>query len=590
MFNIFGLLVALLIAESSRQKGGLVGWESAAAAGVAIAGVTAFLYTVAGHIADRLEGQSLRAQAAAGMQLPESARLGMEAERERTQWSRRMGAMRSLTDLGLLGAYLVLCQVFGWVDFVQQVWHVPQRLDLLPNLLPYLGLLAGSWLAQVKLENALHGPGWRPAKFLTFQLRTNLMTIAPIVLVNAGYWALLTYVPMLQQVRDSFYFSEFVLVFALVLPVFALMPLAVRLALPTHPLPDGPLRRAMVDFARRRKLRLGGLYVWETGSRHFATAFVIGLLPGLRYVFFTDALLRRFSEPEAMAVFAHEMGHVRHRHLYWLFAFIISFSVLLMASDQLAVMLGGGNAPYLLMGALFLFAYAIFGFLSRRFERQADDFAARETSPELIAGVLLKIGMGNPGAMHKRGWRHFPIRQRVAEIALQSHKPAVRAQFDAQRRRGLLLFVAVTLAAMVVLAQPVREDVVSGLATFSLAQLDNARMHRASAERMEALRERTLQRTAAMRELDNEYAMAADQYVAVVDKLTGRGDDSMQQLARTAREMESRADNQAEREKWKLVQEQQEALQAALASALKNNTPWDEEYRKELQRRGFGLK
>ena len=165
----------------------------------------------------------------------------------------------------------------------------------------------------------------------------------------------------------AFLYADFVLTLAIMLPVVALMPLVLRLALPVRPLPPGPLRRSLEDFARRRGLRVGGLYEWQTGSRHFSTAFVIGLVPGVRYVFFTDALLRRFSAPEILAVFAHEMGHVRHRHLLWLLGFIVSFSLAMMAISTLAETAGLENSAWLLVALLMFYGYAAFGFISRRF-------------------------------------------------------------------------------------------------------------------------------------------------------------------------------------------------------------------------------
>lgn len=586
MFNIFGLLFALLIAESGHGRGQFVGWPSAAAAAVAIIGVTAFLYMVASQIGTRMLLLRLHALASAAEGIAEASQISARAQRERDTLARRMPLIRIVIDAGLLGTYFVLAHTFGWVDYVHHVWGVPRYLDVLPNLLPYFALLAGSWLAQVKTDNALNGPAWRPMQFVSFQARANLMTIAPIVFVNAAYWAVMTWVPLATQIQAAFAYSQFLLMFALVLPVFVFMPLAVRAALPTRRLPDGPLRRSLEDFARRRKLRIGGLYLWETGSRHFSTAFVIGLVPGLRYVFFTDALLRRFSDAEILAVFAHEMGHVRHRHLWWLLGFVIAFSVMMLAIDTQTAAFGAVGT---LAGTIALLAwgYVVFGFISRRFERQADDYAAGETAPELIGGVLLKLGMSSPSAMDRRGWRHFPIRQRVAEIALQHQRPDARKAFDAQRRRGLLMFVVVTMTALAVLVKPIREDVVSGLATYSLAQLDSARRQHAPADRIESLRERTLQRNQAMRELNENYALVAQHYDGIIAALSGRDSDALQQLAREARRNEAGADSPEERKRWKEWAETAETTEVALKRAIRNNTPWLDEWYEELERRGL---
>lgn len=586
MFNIFGLLVALLIAESARGTGLVVGWASPALAAGSTLVMTAFLYSLAAHAGNRISLTRLQAQAAQAQGLTEAGALALAAARERHALSRRMPIVRLGADVLILAVFFALSTAGGWPDYVAAVWHVPRHLDLLPNLLPYFGLLAGSWLAQVRLENALHGPTWRPWRFLSFQARANLMTIAPILLVNAAYWTVLNHVPMVREIRESFLYSEFALLFALMLPVFLLMPLAVRGALRTRRLPDGPLRRRLEEFASSRGLRVGGLFIWETGSRHFATAFVIGLVPRLRFVFFTDALLRRFNHDEILAVFAHEMGHVRHRHLWWLLGFIFSFSLLLLATEQIAVVLGLGEAPFAMGLLLFAYGYAVFGFLSRRFERQADDFAAHQTSPELMASVLLKIASGNPALLDKRGWRHFPIRQRVAEIALTRHRPEVRKVFDTQRRRGMLLAAAVTLGALLTMIQPVREDVVSGLATLALTQFDAARLQHQPPEKIDSLRERTLRRAEAMGRINAEYELAALHYRGVVESLSGQETQALDQMARLAREYASTAETDTERRKWLDWAETAEATSPAMERARRNQTPWLDELKDELRKRG----
>ena len=46
----------------------------------------------------------------------------------------------------------------------------------------------------------------------------------------------------------------------------------------------------------------------------------MGVLPWMRYVLLSDVLLERMSD-EIEAVFAHELGHVVHRHMTWYIIF-----------------------------------------------------------------------------------------------------------------------------------------------------------------------------------------------------------------------------------------------------------------------------
>jgi hypothetical protein len=129
------------------------------------------------------------------------------------------------------------------------------------------------------------------------------------------------------------------------------------------------------------------------------------------------------------------------------------------------------------------------------------------------------------------------------------------------------------------------EDVVSGFATYSLGQLDRARALQAPESRIEELREQTLARTEAMRELEGEYALAAQQYEGIVAGLTGRESDALEQLARTSREKQQQAEDPRERAYWQDWAVGTEVAQNALRNALRNNTTWRQEWQREVDNR-----
>src|SRR5205823_7395688 len=80
-------------------------------------------------------------------------------------------------------------------------------------------------------------------------------------------------------------------------------------------------------------------------------------------------------------VVAHEVGHIVHRHMNWYVLFMAVLVLLNAAIEQWIDRKMGGYAKQARDVALSAFALAkfliLFGFLSRRFERQADVFAAR---------------------------------------------------------------------------------------------------------------------------------------------------------------------------------------------------------------------
>jgi len=121
---------------------------------------------------------------------------------------------------------------------------------------------------------------------------------------------------------------------------------------------------------------------------------VMGLFPRVRYIFLSDLLLETMKDEEIEAVFAHEIGHIKHRHMWWYVLFMLLIMLFVMGpiayllNHVPGLSLDGPMRPdirsivtarveqiseFLAFGTFII----MFGFLSRRFERQADVYAAR---------------------------------------------------------------------------------------------------------------------------------------------------------------------------------------------------------------------
>src|SRR5262249_15222101 len=143
------------------------------------------------------------------------------------------------------------------------------------------------------------------------------------------------------------------------------------------------------------------ILLWDTRGG-MANAMVTGPLPWLRYVFLSDRLLEALAPDEVEAVFGHEVGHVRHGHLLYYALFLaLSLTALRLLWSLGAHLVGGAAAaappaataeadapadggeaweavPQLLLAGAYVFF--VFGFLSRRCERQADVYGCRAVS------------------------------------------------------------------------------------------------------------------------------------------------------------------------------------------------------------------
>jgi STE24 endopeptidase len=305
-------------------------------------------------------------------------------------------------------------------------WRIPGMLvGTLPAFIAWMGL----WWAQYPADRALKEqsvlyqaneglPIHAPVGFGTFfveHFRQQLLfTLAPVVLIVSardlmavGYLFFAAH-PLGRDGGD-------LIILPLAIAIFVLAPELLRRIIPTQPLPpDWPLRARMEALCRRAGLRYRDILLWRTNSS-MGNAMVMGLFPRVRYIFLSDLLLETMRDEEIEAVFAHEIGHIVHRHMWWyvlIMVLLMLFSAgpLALLIDQIpglqvsndlsqarAMELMARQEQVLTVLGLGLFGVA-FGFLSRRFERQADVYAARtmeaacQPSPVVISHVNPEIG------------------------------------------------------------------------------------------------------------------------------------------------------------------------------------------------------
>lgn len=253
--------------------------------------------------------------------------------------------------------------------------------------------------------------------------------------------------------------------------VFSLMPLAVRWLWDTVRMDDGAVRARLAAMCGRHGVRIRDLLVWRTRGT-MANGAVLGLLGRLRFVLLTDALLERLPERQVEAVMAHEVGHVRHRHIPWLAAVLfaavggtlIFFDWALITLERAGRLEGWQEGASLLAGGLALgFGLVVFGFVSRRFEWQADSFAVQHLSGagpraggvpiadeavEAMVGALDAVSTLNHIPRQRFTWRHGSIATRMHRLARLRGQRADTLPID-QTVRRIKWVCLVVLAAVV---------------------------------------------------------------------------------------------------------------------------------------------
>jgi Zn-dependent protease with chaperone function len=164
----------------------------------------------------------------------------------------------------------------------------------------------------------------------------------------------------------------------------------------------------------------------------------------------TDGLLETLERPQVLAVMAHELGHVRRHHMVWMGMSVVALALMMgLALDPAAHALrewrwelGGdpdvtmrdlGRIDLAVTGVVLAGVLLGFGWVSRRFERQADAFAAASMSGledtgrtgfdqrgrevtrvgvEAMATALSAVSAANGVSARRFTWRHGSIESR----------------------------------------------------------------------------------------------------------------------------------------------------------------------------------
>ena len=173
------------------------------------------------------------------------------------------------------------------------------------------------------------------------------------------------------------------------------------------PLPDGELKNAILDLARRVGFRggvAGGLFVMDASRRTaHGNAYFTGLFGQKRIVLF-DTLLEAMGSREVVAVLAHELGHFQLHHVRWAMVRSVATSGLVFFGLSLCLPFEPFYTAFFLdetsYGALAVFSlwFGLLSFLlqplanalSRRHEFAADAFALRSGATAADLGSALR--------------------------------------------------------------------------------------------------------------------------------------------------------------------------------------------------------
>jgi STE24 endopeptidase len=352
-------------------------------------------------------------------------------------------------------------------------------------LAPFLITIIAVWIAQFPLERKLRFvsdndgtvagfPPWTLRTYLDFNFRHHVLIVAvPLTIILFASNVLRGYEKQLQQWSGWVFMPDALLGISAV-GVFVSAPLMLTRIWRTIPLEQGTLRERLESICRLQGMKYNDIVVWPSAGM-LINAAVMGIIAPVRYILLSDGLISAMSNEQIEAVFGHEIGHIRHRHMqhFLVFAFV-GWLIIAGLMEVLARAALNPNVPVALsllsiqaIGVvLTLVLWGVgFGWISRRFERQADRFGAWCVTPSaencslpcsvhgvdrpideekvrvcvtgasIFTSALNRVAQLNGIPHEERSWRHSSIGSRIRFLTSLAGDPTRAMKFDRMVRR-----------------------------------------------------------------------------------------------------------------------------------------------------------
>ncbi|MDD4973453.1 MAG: M48 family metallopeptidase [Bacteriovorax sp.] len=203
------------------------------------------------------------------------------------------------------------------------------------------------------------------------------------------------------------------------------------------PLEEGEVKEKIINLLSRCGFKSSGLFVMDASKRSgHGNAYFTGFGKNKRIVFF-DTLLNTLDSEEVEAVLAHELGHMKRKHILkgmikgFIFSFL-GFALLGYFKDNLMFFQGHGvHTPSnymaltlfsMVAGVYTFFLTPVSAYFSRRYEYEADEFASQNSKASKLISALVKMYKDNASSLtpdpiySKFYFSHPPALERVSYL------------------------------------------------------------------------------------------------------------------------------------------------------------------------------
>ena len=394
----------------------------------------------------------------------------MEYRLHTTVFSNRSHKFNSMLNRQIVTAvFLFAIHIYGLnLSFYTSqftLFKLIPTLEAVLFLLLFMGYLAVTWAIAHRVYCSTYHSDITTRAYVISNLMFSIPVLLPwlvLSLVSDLIFALPFQIPkqiLSTTAGEISYFLLFLLFVALIGPAI------IQRFWRCKPLQIGPHRSQIEALCHRAGLRYNNILLWPVFEGRMITAGVMGLVKQFRYILVTRSLLQRLSPYEIEAVIAHEIGHVKKKHLlfylmffvgymlisYGLFDLIVYATIYLnpfiswlygMGLDQTTVL--STLFSLFIIAAFLLYFRFIFGYFMRNFERQADIFVfdLLGTATPLIT-TLEKIALTSGEPADKPNWHHFSIQERIDYLKRCMVDKSWITRHNAKMKRGIISYLVV---------------------------------------------------------------------------------------------------------------------------------------------------
>ena len=259
--------------------------------------------------------------------------------------------------------------------------------------------------------------------------------------------------------------TVYFLIFLIIAAVFS--PLLIQKFWRCRPLEQGEQRSRIEALCKKAGVKYANIVYWPIFEGRMITAGVMGMVARFRYILVTDALFSILTPEEVDQVIAHEIGHVKHKHLLLYLLFFIGFMLISYTVYPLSELLLFSKGPLIgvietfkfdpfkaldifygvaLVICIVIYFRFIFGYFIRNFERQADLYVFQlfPTAHPLIS-TFHKIAASSGQPADKPNWHHFSIQQRMDYLWRCEKSPQWISRHTKKLTRSIAAFVVTFL-------------------------------------------------------------------------------------------------------------------------------------------------